>query len=544
MLRCAGPVLPMIVSLLVTASMAAVTARHVWPNADVTWSWELVDQLMGRAPFGVSLVDGNRILPDLLGAAGVHAVADVLGVTLLARDYVIIYSIAVLAALLWALHRVDRSVGSAIPFSPIICALMIAANQFWIEAIRPGYHAGSAAVAMVLIARRMRDLDRPYAVGDAVVLALLVASSRFLLLVLVVPLLASELVTGRFRSAKAGRVVAAAAAGFGMWKLLPLVPGVAVSRAETERDVLGALTWPLEAMRGGRLHEISAAPGALGMPSHAIVMTGAFGTLGVLVLLAIGTLRRGGSLDEVRSAPLAYLAVLAVSVLAIGGASLRLVGYLVGLRTYIFVMPLAMACAAIGGSIGVATRSRVVGRWRVGTAIAAVITTATLGAASVDIRAAARVEPRGPHDTALELLADEGLLQQPGLTNYWVGYGVRGSHGWLPMYNVDSDLDPYYWVINPNEMFTDPRTGRIDPERRFSYVLSLGDCAADVRCDADGFVPPAETITARLGEPTRWVHRNGTDGKRYRLAVWSTGAPADPIFERWLRWRQLLAAGR
>ena len=101
------------------------------------------------------------------------------------------------------------------------------------------------------------------------------------------------------------------------------------------------------------------------------------------------------------------------------------------------------------------------------------------------------------------------------------------NYGEYPIYNVDNNLRPFFWVVNPWDQWFDRQTGHTDAHRRIGYVLSTMNCQP-TDCDSTGFTPRRDAIVDVLGEPDRWV----TQGK-LRLALYRNGASSSKEMKLW-----------
>ena len=507
-----GSIVALVVSAAATVGMVIVNAASIWTNSDTSWTWLLPGQLMNGAPRAVSLVDGNRIFPDLLLSGVVRALTNVVGVALTGQRFVLVYDLIVASLAAVGILKIYGRSMTAAP-SMILLLLLLTTDTSSLESIRPGYHALSAVVCLLLVARRYRRHGRAYDVLELSLFSALIASNRFLLTLVLVPLIATDMISRNVRAHRTLRLLIPCLVGLFGWFALNGVPGVDIHYAPTVLRRNGAITWLWDYARS-MTNGLFATSGTIRFPTHGVFLALVLGLTFLVVVRRRFT---------VLSAPDRSLVALAVASSVIGGATLRAGGYLVGWRGYIFVFPLLMACVCLPRLFACVLPAPLLASPFI--VIGALI---TVSFSLFNMRAVAH---HPEHGSALEvhaLLKQQGLIGRIGLTNYWVGYGTQSHYGDMPLYNVDSKLRPFFWVVNPWALWYDTRTDRLDLHRRIDYVMSSPTCDSDSVCDREGMTPRRNAIVAVLGEPDRWVR-----SKSLRLAIYDKGADSSKLLQLW-----------
>ena len=496
------------VSAVATLVLMVVNALSIWPNADTSWVWLLVGQTTNRAPRAISLVDGNRVFPDLVFSLFTRGICNLLRINLLGRHFTILYSAAVLAGIAIGILRIHgRSSASLVAFS--LFSVVVVADTGVLESLRPGYHAMSAALCILFAARRYRRIGMVYHFGEIALLTLAIASSRFLVVLFVLPLMCTDLALGKFRVSKSHRLFIALGLGVTGWLAYDFIPGVRVDFVNTKPEFRGLYSWLPDYYRSSNFD----VKGTASLPVHGALVA-AFLACSLLLLI----IRR----RNFRAIPVKerFLIVLTCFSILIGGMALRVGGYLVGAKGYIFVFPIVMCCLTIPTMLSQLV-PKIPKELLVYSATVLVVLFSM-----VNSRAEA-TNPIYSITDAHSLLKREKVLGAVGLTDYWTGYGLRSNYGEYPIYNVDNNLRPFFWVVNPWDQWFDRQTGHTDAHRRIGYVLSTMNCQP-TDCDSTGFTPRRDAIVDVLGEPDRWV----TQGK-LRLAVYRNGASSSKEMKLW-----------
>ncbi len=504
-------VIAVFAAALAAIGLIIVNVASIWTNSDTSWTWLLPGQLMNGAPRAVSLVDGNRLFPDLLLSAAVRALTSIFGLALTGQYFVVLYDLLVVGLVIIAIVKIHGRSTAALA-GVMLLLVLLAADPSTIESIRPGYHALSAALCLLLVARRFRRYGCSYDVLELLLLAMLIASSRFLLTVVLVPLIATDVVLRNIRAHRSWRLLIPGLAGLFGWAALNDVPNVEVIYAPTTIQRGGTITWLWDYAKSMADAPFSVV-GAAAAPMHGLLIAFLLG-LGLLVVVT----RRFSTLSK----PDRFLITLTTASTIIGGVTLRAGGYLVGWRGYIFLFPLLMACVCLPRLVETAMPSASL------TAIVVIGAFTTVSFSALNVRAVSQHPQHGAVQEVHQLLVDEGLVDRVGLANYWVGYATQSHYGDMPLYNVDSWVRPFFWVVNPWRLWFDERAGRLDMHRRIDYVISSRSCDSVAPCDPEGLTPKRSEIVAVLGEPDRWVRTS-----QFRLAIYNQGANSAKLLALW-----------
>ena len=309
---------------------------HFSPHSDNLWQLNLVRQLRQNSRAAATLVDANRIFPDLVVAAGLDRLWHALGFELSGTAYVrcvVVLNVVLLVLISDAVRRRFGAVAGTTTSALLL--LLVSTNEYFLEIIRPGFHTTASLILLIWMFRRFIP-HRPLASGDILLLTALCISSRIFLVMVIVPCLMAQFAfsPSGVRVRRCLPLVAAGLLSTVGWLAIRFVPHLYIVAFDSSPHfaILGGLPSEFARNATGRPFMGQSTPLWVRCSWLYLVTAGVTVVAAVLAILARGRFRLRADTRQLST-------VVGLS-LVIGSVIMRMVNYVVEGRMYVLMLPI------------------------------------------------------------------------------------------------------------------------------------------------------------------------------------------------------------
>jgi hypothetical protein len=466
-------------------------------HADNLWQLNLARQIRENDNFAVTLVDANRIFPDLLVASALERATHAVGLWLSGQAFTLCL-VAINIGLLFAVSvgitkNFGKHTGAGFGF---LALMLCGTNEYFLELLRPGYHTTGSLLAMVWLLWRFLP-NKPLTLLDVSFLGALAFSSRLFLTVLIVPCLLVALVgspRGR-RIASTLPLILAIGIGTLSWILLLATPRVYVEVFPSELHLREIGRLPLDfasvvSSSGVRL--------PFEFPQFYWLMALA------AFLVTVASFARQGK-TRIHSLNGRAGATFLLSIV-IGATSMRAVGYVAHGRIYVLMLPILLAVMMAALEVPAAfakIQARLPHAFQLPMKASIGVAGALL-VVGANLAGVIRSESYQPFEQVPSLLKLANLSDKPGLSGYWASYALSANAG-LDVRTIDFKAGPRFWVNNPWEVFRSPGSSTVNANIAYYWVLAYENFTEVGVVNRRTMFPTEDDITQAFGTPSRLV---------------------------------------